>query len=137
MGANARKAMSNPNRHRHAAAAVIAAFLLGTGPAAAHHGWAWTEDGFFELEGVITAIYHGNPHATLDVDVEGEIWRIELAPPRQTERAGFTEGTAKVGDAVKAIGNRSRDETEPRMKAVRIIVNGTTYDVYPSRAPTN
>src|SRR5690606_8669575 len=46
-------------------------------PARAHHGWAWTEDGFFELEGRITAIYIGNPHATLDVDVEGEIWRVE------------------------------------------------------------
>lgn len=106
-------------------------------PALAHHGWAWTEDGFFELEGLITAIYIGNPHATLDVDVEGEIWRVELAPPRATINAGFTEDVASVGDEVKAVGNRSREDTERRMKAVRITVRGKTYDVYPGRAPSN
>ena len=34
-----------------------------------------------------------------------------------------------------AIGNRSQDETEKRMKAVRLIVKGKTYDVYPDRVP--
>ena len=110
--------------------------LLAVGPVLAHHGWSWTQDGFFELEGIIKAIYIGNPHATLDVDVEGEIWRVELAPPARTIAAGFTEEVAKAGDEVIAIGNRSRDETEKRMKAVRITVNGKTYDVYPDRTPS-
>jgi hypothetical protein len=110
--------------------------LVAAGPVLAHHGWSWTQDGFFELEGIIKEIYIGNPHATLDVDVEGEIWRVELAPPAATIRAGFTEDAAKVGDEVIAIGNRSRDEVEKRMKAVRITVNGKTYDVYPSRTPS-
>ena len=110
--------------------------MLAAGPTLAHHGWSWTADGFFELEGIIKEIYIGNPHATLDVDVEGEIWRVELAPPSATMRAGFTEDVAKVGDEVTAIGNRSLDETEKRMKAVRVTVNGKTYDVYPSRAPS-
>ena len=103
----------------------------------AHHGWSWTQDGFFELKGVITDIYIGNPHATLDVDSEGEAWRVEMAPPSRTIAAGFTEDVAKVGDEVTAIGNRSLDETERRMKAVRIIVSGKTYDVYPDRVPSN
>lgn len=121
---------------RSPAGAIFAAALLtGTVPALAHHGWAWTEDGFFELEGVITDIYIGNPHATLDVDVEGDIWRVELAPPSRTIAAGFTEDVASKGDEVKAIGNRSRDETEKRMKAVRIVVNDKTYDVYSDRVP--
>ena len=110
--------------------------LLAAGPTLAHHGWSWTADGMFELEGIIKEIYIGNPHATLDIDVEGEIWRVELAPPSATMRAGFTEEVAKSGDEVTALGNRSRDETEKRMKAVRVIVNGKTYDVYPSRAPS-
>jgi hypothetical protein len=38
-----------------------------------------------------------------------------------------------VGDEVTAIGNRSSDPAEKRMKAVRIIVNGKTFDVYPDR----
>jgi len=109
---------------------------LPTVPSLAHHGWSWTDEEIFELEGTITEIYVGNPHATLDVDVAGEIWRVELAPPSQTVRAGFSEEAARPGDTVKAIGNRSRDHSERRMKAVRIIVNGTTYDVYPNRVPS-
>ncbi|MBZ9853307.1 hypothetical protein LB566_05820 [Mesorhizobium sp. CA13] len=115
---------------------LTAAVILAAGTAAyAHHGWSWTQDGFFELKGKITAIYIGNPHATLDVDAQGEAWRVEMAPPSRTIAAGFTEEVAKVGDEVTAIGNRSRDETERRMKAVRIIVGGKTYDVYPDRVP--
>ena len=115
---------------------LTAAVILAAGTAAyAHHGWSWTQDGFFELRGKITAIYIGNPHATLDVDAEGEAWRVEMAPPSRTIAAGFTEEVAKVGDEVTAIGNRSLDATEKRMKAVRIIVSGKTYDVYPDRVP--
>jgi hypothetical protein len=117
-------------------AALLAAGLAGTIalPAAAHHGWSWTESGFFQLEGIVTAVYIGNPHATIDVDVEGTIWRVELAPPGPTTAAGFVEGVANQGDEITAIGNRSTDPNETRMKAVRIIVGGETYDVYPSRA---
>jgi len=106
-------------------------------PALAHHGWAWTEDGFFELTGIVKAVYVGNPHATLDVDVEGEVWRVELAPPGPTVAAGFTEDSVKPGDEVVALGNRSLDENEKRMKAVRITVGGKAYDVYPARVPAN
>jgi hypothetical protein len=120
-------------------AACLAGALVigGTAAAVAHHGWAWTEDGYFELEGVIVAISFANPHPTLDVEIDGEVWRVDLATPAATQRAGFTEDKAEVGDEVYAIGNRSRDSTERWMKAVRIIVNGETFDVYPSRVPAN
>ncbi|MER9183515.1 DUF6152 family protein [Mesorhizobium sp. M0767] len=115
---------------------LAAAVILAAATAAyAHHGWSWTQDGFFELKGKIMAIYIGNPHATLDVDAEGEAWRVEMAPPSRTIAAGFTEEVAKVGDEVTAIGHRSRDESEKRMKAVRVIVGGKPYDVYPDRVP--
>jgi hypothetical protein len=120
-------------RHLALLAALLGAAIPAT--AIAHHGWAWTEDGFFELTGIITAVYVGNPHATLDVDVEGEIWRVELAPPGPTMAAGFTEDVAQIGDEVVATGNRSQDENEKRMKAVRIVIKGVTYDVYPDRVP--
>lgn len=116
---------------------VLAGLLLCAGivaPAFAHHGWSWTDSGFFQIEGVITDIYVGNPHATLDVDVEGTIWRVELAPPGPTTAAGFTEEAAAIGDEVIAIGNRSADHDEARMKAVRVVIGDQTYDVYPSRA---
>ena len=89
------------------------------------------------MRGKITKINVGNPHATLDVNSAGEVWRVELAPPARTIAAGFTQDTATAGDQVTAIGNRSKDRGERRMKAVRIIVNGKTYDVYPDRVPSN
>ena len=124
-------------RLRHLA--LLAALMGGALPATAfaHHGWAWTDEGFFELTGIIKAVYVGNPHATLDVDVEGEVWRVELAPPGPTQAAGFTEQVAQIGDEVVATGNRSQDHNEKRMKAVRIVIKGVTYDVYPDRVPTS
>lgn len=116
---------------------VLVGILLCGGvvvPALAHHGWSWTANGFFQIEGLITKAYIGNPHVTLDVDVEGTIWRVELAPLGPTTAAGFTEEAATIGAEVIAIGNRSADPNEARMKAVRVIIGGQTYDVYPSRA---
>jgi hypothetical protein len=137
MGARER-AMNWMGRYRiPGRAAIIALAITVAGPALAHHGWSWTEDTPFELKGTITDIYIGNPHATLDVDSEGAIWHVELAPPARTIAAGFTEGTAKKGDEVTAIGNRSKDPNEKRMIAARIIVGGKKYDVYPDHVPTN
>ncbi|MDB5622129.1 MAG: hypothetical protein JWR39_692 [Devosia sp.] len=126
--------MLNASRRLTSTVAGILLCAAAAVPALAHHGWSWTASGFFQIEGVITATYIGNPHATLDVDVEGTTWRVELAPPGPTTQAGFTEDVAPLGTEVIAIGNRSVDSEETRMKAVRIIIDGQQYDVYPSRA---
>jgi hypothetical protein len=121
--------------HTLTRAALIGAVLIvaGAGVALAHHGWGWTLDEDFVLEGKIEEIYLGNPHAALKVMSEGNLWQVELAPPSRTAAAGFVEGVAKVGDDVTAHGHRSRDPNEYRMKAERITVNGVNYDVYPDR----
>ena len=116
----------------HLAAAAIAT-AIGTGGALAHHGWSWTLDGEFRLEGIIQEVYLGNPHATLEVMADGELWHVDLAPPSRTAAAGFVEGVAEAGDAVIAIGRRSADPDERSMKAVRLTIDGVHYDVYPDR----
>lgn len=118
-------------------AGILAMLALLAAPAFAHHGWSWTEDGFFELTGTIENISYGNPHPTLEVSADGEVWTVDLATPRATAAAGFMEDTASIGDEVTVIGNRTRDPDERLMKAVRVIVNGETYDVYPNRVPTD
>ena len=102
----------------------------------AHHGWSWTVDEQSELTGTIEDIYIGNPHAVLMVAADDGSWTVELAPPSRTRAAGFDENAAKIGDEVTAIGNRSADQNEKRMKAVQLVVNGTTYDIYPDRIET-
>ncbi len=122
---------------KRALAAVLLSATVATG-AAAHHGWSWAEADQIELRGTIQQISMGGPHPTLDVaTVDDGVWRVELGNPRQTERAGFVEGVAKPGDQVKALGNRSQDRTEKRMKAVRITVGEKRYDIYPERIQTN
>jgi hypothetical protein len=103
-------------------------------PAAAHHGWSWAEAEETTLQATITAISLSPPHPELTVtDADGNEWVIELGNPGRTERAGFVEGTAKVGDAVTILGNRSLDQNERLMKAVRITLGSTNYDFYPER----
>ena len=117
---------------RRAMLAIAATSVFATA-AVAHHGWDWAEDEKFELTGTIQEIYIGNPHAVLRWRPQDGLWTVELAPPSRTRAAGFDENAAKAGDQVTAIGNRSRDQNEKRMKAVQIVVNGKTYDIYPDR----
>ncbi len=110
-------------------------FALGTIlPAAAHHGWSWAESEQFELKGVIERISMAPPHPVLHVKApDGTLWQVDLGNPNQTARSGFTEKTAKPGDAITVIGNRSLQRNEAHMKAVRVVLAGQNYDMYPER----
>lgn len=116
-------------------AIAAAAVLALTSAAAAHHGWAWAEAEYIEVTGTIQEIYIGPPHPTLDVETAEGVWRVDLGNPRQTAAAGFVEGVASIGDEVTALGNRTTEPDRLLMKAVRITVDGTSYDIYPSRIP--
>lgn len=110
------------------------ALALGTAGAAAHHGWSWAEGEQTELRGTIREIFVGPPHPTLRVETPRDgMWTVELGNPRQTAASGFTAESAKAGDAVIALGNRSRNGDERRLKAVRIRIGDRTYDLYPER----
>ena len=85
------------------------------------------------MTGTIQEVFIGNPHAVLKVEAEDGLWTVELAPPSRTRASGFDENAAKAGDA----GDRDRQPlerpAEKRMKAVQLVVNGKTYDIYPDR----
>jgi Family of unknown function (DUF6152) len=130
---SSREQIMNPSNLSRRAVFALAATALLVSSALAHHGWAWAEEEKFELTGTIAEIFIGNPHAVLSVQAEDGLWTVELAPPSRTRASGFDENAAKAGDQVTAIGNRSRDYAEKRMKAVQIVVNGKTYDIYPDR----
>jgi hypothetical protein len=107
---------------------------LGLGRAAwAHHGWRWTEEGNFELTGVIAAARLGNPHGILEVDVEGVIWIVEVGQPWRNARAGLTDDMLVEGVEITASGGRSADHSENRMKAERVTIAGVLYELYPER----
>ena len=119
----------------HAVLFVSMVLSIVVDGALAHHGWTWTEDQPFELTGTIEEIYIGHPHVTLKVRAQDGIWHVDLAPLAATTRAGFDEASARVGDSIRCIGYRGRDHGERTMKAARVVVNDTNYDVYPGRIP--
>lgn len=119
--------------HGSALVAGLAAALAATA-AEGHHGWSWAEGEQSELVGVIEAVSMAPPHPALKVRAgDGVVWQVDLGNPRQTERSGFGADSARAGDEVIVLGNRSREAGEARMKAVRITVGGENYDMYPER----
>ncbi|QRM54621.1 DUF6152 family protein [Sinorhizobium sp. BG8] len=118
-------------------AAALAGVLVA-GTAFAHHGWSWAEEEQTELTGIIRSVEISPPHPRLEVETASDgLWRVELGNPRQTARSGFVEGSAKPGDEIVVLGNRSLDKNEKRMKAVRITVAGKVFDIYPERIRMN
>ena len=120
------------DRCRLAGAALAAAVFL---PAAAlaHHGWIWTTGENMELTGVITEARLGNPHGELTLEVDGTAWTVEVGQPWRNSRAGLEEGDLAPGVELTVSGEPSSDPDEKRLKVERLWIDGTEYELYPSR----
>ena len=120
--------------HRLVLMFCATAMALFAMQAFAHHGWDWAEEEQSELKGAIAEISMAPPHPALHVKAEdGRLWQVDLGNPNQTKRSGFTGDTAKPGDAITVLGNRTKEPNKAHMKAVRITVGGKQYDMYPER----
>ena len=118
--------------------------LLGlalAAPALAHHSFAMFDNTrSVTLHGTVAKYQWTNPHGYLEIDAEQpgggtRHFTLEMTSINMMTRAGWSSRTVNAGDEVTAIGHRSRDPNEKRMKAVRLIVGGRNYDVYPDMAP--
>ena len=115
--------------------AVIATAMLmaSLATAWAHHGWRWTEDGSFELFGIIASAELGNPHGVLHVEAEDEVWVVEVGSPGRNASAGLGDDLLAEGVELVISGQRSADPAELRMKAERVYIDGIEYNLYPNR----
>jgi hypothetical protein len=113
--------------------AALAAGILLTPGAWAHHGWGWATDEEFELTGTITHVRLGNPHGEVTLEVKGEPWVVEVGQPWRNTRAGLREELLRVGQVITAHGHRSSKEGERVMKAERMVIDGQHYNLYPDR----
>lgn len=113
---------------------MLPALLLGTVTALhAHHGWAWTDDGQFELSGRVTQAQLGNPHGVLKMNVNGRVWTVEVGQPWRNERAGLSDAMLGPGAELTIIGKRAVDPAEYRVKAERVRIGSTVHDLYLDR----
>ena len=111
----------------------VAGLALSAGTALAHHGWSWTTGGNIDLIGIIKTVQLGNPHGVLEVDVEGEVWTVEVGQPWRNERAGLKDGDLAEGVEIRAIGEPSSDTSQRLMKAEKLFLGAQEYDLYPNR----
>lgn len=119
---------------RFARTALIALglVLFPGGAALAHHGWAWTTGENIELTGIIKTVKLGNPHGVLEVEVDGEIWTVEVGQPWRNERAGLKDGDLAEGVDIRAIGEPAADGSR-RLKVVRLFIGDQEYVLYSDR----
>lgn len=113
--------------------AAAAGALMMAGSAFAHHGWSWTTGGNIDLTGIVTEAELGNPHGILKVDVEGEIWTVEVGQPWRNARAGLTDEDYAPGKELRFIGEPSSTEGERLMKAERVFIGDKEHALYPER----
>lgn len=112
---------------------AAAGLAMLSGASWAHHGWSWTTGGNIELSGVITEARLGNPHGVLQVDVDGELWTVEVGQPWRNERAGLGQGDLSEGVAIRVIGEPAADASEKRLKVERLFLGEREYVLYPER----
>ena len=109
------------------------ALLLLSASAVAHHGWRWTTGKNIELTGDIVEAKLGNPHGVLKVQVNEEVWTVEVGQPWRNERAGLKPDDLAPGVELTIIGEPSADVSQRLLKAERILIDGTRYELYPER----
>lgn len=114
--------------------AGVAFSLALAAPLAAHHGWAGNEDEETTLTGILAApVSLAGPHATMKVNVGGQVWDITLGPARRTSNAGLKEGIIPVGATVTVKGHRSKTAGRYEMKTEFVTWNNRTFAIYPDR----
>lgn len=109
------------------------AILLVAFAAQAHHGWAWATDEEFEITGVIQSVRLGNPHGEVTIDVDGDAWVVEVGQPWRNDRVGLSKEMLSEGREITVHGHRSAREGERLVKAERVVIDGTDYNLYPGR----
>ncbi len=116
-----------PHARKLAAAALLIATIAV--PAAAHHGWgSYDADKVLTLTGTVQQFAFKNPHAMLNLEADGKIWHVVLAPPGRMSARGLPDGTVKPGQTVTVVGYPSKSEPG-ELRAERIKAGDQTVEL--------
>ena len=113
-----------------AGVALVAALSV---PAYAHQGWAGNSDEETELTGTVEMLSVAGPHATMKLNVNGQVWDITLAPPARALRAGLKADSIPVGATVTIVGHRNKTTSRFEMKTEMVTWGDNEFNVYPNR----
>lgn len=106
---------------------AIAALLLTSATAHAHHSFAPVYDGSrtATVAGTVTSFRLVNPHTMLTMDVTDEAgtlvkWTIEFPGRLNLTVGGWTDDTVSVGDRVSVTGNPTHTGS-PRLSFLQLV----------------
>lgn len=117
-----------PRTRLLAAALALSAAAMAL-PAAAHHGWgSYDADKVLTLTGTVQQMAFANPHAMLNLQADGKVWHVVLAPPGRMTARGLPDGTIKAGQTVTVVGYPSKAEPA-EMRAERIKAGDQTVEL--------
>lgn len=94
---------------------LIAAALLASGSAVAHHSFAmFDRDKEVTLNGTVREFQWTNPHAFIEIEVADAVgkvekWSVEMNSPNNLTRQGWKSSMLKTGDKVSVTLNPLRD----------------------------
>jgi hypothetical protein len=106
-------------------AVILAALLVGAGPADAHHSFAqFDRTTEVTMSGVVREVQWNNPHTWIQVvvtDAKGRKteWGFECGSPNMMSRTGWKRTTLKMGDQVVVVGNPLKNG-QPNASLVKI-----------------
>ena len=124
--------MIRPQQFAARLATMVSLALLSQS-AQSHHGFGNYTEQDFEIEGVVTDFFFGNPHPRVALEVDGTTWDVWLAAYGRTVFACFDANVLAVGDTIRAIGHRVPDRAE--MKTTKVEHDGRLFDFYPPDNP--
>ena len=117
---------------------AIAAFLLISGPALAHHSMTMYDRGHeTSFKATIVDFDWANPHSQITftaADDHGNTvkWIAEGPGPNRLVNRGWSKDSLKPGDQVTVVGNRNKNGT-PTMRFEKVIfANGRELVAFPS-----
>ena len=95
---------------------LFAGSMVAAASSYGHHSFAafFNQDASVSVQGVVKEFWFENPHTRIYLDVtneDGEVveWMLEGGSRNVLTRRGWSADTVKVGSAVQAEGNPSRD----------------------------
>ena len=106
---------------------LLAATLLLSCAALAHHGWTGYDDSKgFTITGVIREAKWENPHVLIRLQADngkGKTWLAYLAPINRMETRGLKQDSVKVGGTATLMGYPHK-ATADELRAESITIDG-------------